>query len=453
VAVSEAGSASLLLLGLLVLHVKSRAAKLTAGLVLAALACGASGASEPSVAASDRIAGFSLERLGRLTERMQEFQRDGRVSGVVTLVFRHGVVAHGDALGYQDLARKTPMQRDTIFRIASMTKPITSVAVLMLVEEGKLGLNDPVDRWLPEFAHPVVLRDPAGPLSRTVPAPRPITVLDLLTHRSGLAYEDTSSGPLSKALTESGLGGSNWTLPPDQWIQRLARLPLAYTPGTRWNYGLSTDVLGVLVARVSGMAFPEFLRTRVFEPLGMKDTGFWVPPERMGRLATLYALDPKTGTVRATDTPPQSALASPPAFSSGGGGLVSTGDDYLRFARMLLGGGQLDGVRLLSPRMVERMATNQLTPEQRRIPFLGLDFWAGQGFGLGVSVVDDPTRTIGSQLLSKGTHGWGGVHGTWYFVDPQEDLAAVMLIQLTGGGQSVPMIPAFETAIYQALVE
>ncbi len=431
-----------------------RRPNLAVALLLAALACAASGGSAPPAAVpSDRRAGFSLERLDRLAERMREFERDERLSGVVTLVCRHGIVVHGDALGYQDVARKTPMRRDTIFRIASMTKPITSVAVLMLVEEGKLGLNDPVDRWVPELANPVVLRDTAGPLARTVPSPRPITVSDLLTHRSGLAYEDTSSGPLSKALGESGLGGSNWTLPPDEWIRRLGRLPLAYPPGMRWNYGLSTDVLGVLVARVSGVPFPEFLRTRVFDPLGMKDTGFWVPAEKMGRLATLYALDPKSGTVTATDTPPQSVLASPPAFASGGGGLVSTADDYLRFARMLLGGGQLDGARILSPRMVERMAANQLSPEQRKIPFMGLDFWAGQGFGLGVSVVDDPMKAIGSPLVSKGTHGWGGVHGTWYFVDPQEDLAAVMMIQLTGGGPSVPMIPAFETAIYQALVE
>ena len=345
------------------------------------------------------------------------------------------------------------MRRDTLFRIASMTKPITSVAVLMLVEEGKLGLSDPVDRWLPELAKPRVLRDPAGSLARTTPAPRPITVRDLLTHRSGLAYAFTSTGPLSKALTDAGLLGSSSTISPDEWMKRLGKLPLAYAPGTRWHYSLSTDVLGVLVERASGMPFPEFLRTRLFEPLGMHDTGFSVPAGKLDRLATLYALDPKTGAVAATDTPPNTRLVSVPAFASGGGGLVSTADDYLRFARMLLGKGQLDGARILSPRMVERMTTNHLSDEQRKIPFLGMDFWAGQGFGLGVSVVDDPTRAIGSELVSKGTHGWGGAHGTWYFVDPEEDLAAVLMLQLTNGGAIVPMIPAFERAIYQALEE
>ena len=421
-------------------------------LALAVLACVRHpGPGAPLADASPERAGFSRERLARLGERMREFEADDRLSGVVTLVWRKGDVVHRDVLGYQDVEAKTPMRRDTLFRIASMTKPITSVAVLMLVEEGKLQLNEPVDRWLPELARPRVLRDPAGPLSRTTPAARPITVNDLLTHRSGLAYPFTSSGPLSKAMQEAGLLGSSATLTPDQWMQRLGRLPLAYAPGARWNYGVSTDVLGVLVERASGMPFPEFLRTRIFEPLGMHDTAFWVPPEKMDRLATLYALDPRTGAVSASDRPPESAAASPPAFASGGGGLISTADDYLRFGRMLLGKGRLDGVRILSPRMVELMTSNQLSEAQRRIPFFGIDFWAGQGFGLGVSVVDDPTKAIGSPLVSKGTHGWGGAHGTWYFVDPEQELVAVMMIQLTGGGEILRMIPVFETAIYQAI--
>jgi CubicO group peptidase (beta-lactamase class C family) len=428
-----------------------RRARLVFAFVLAALACATPQA--PLAVAPPESAGFSGERLARLTARMQEYEADERISGVVTQVFREGVVVHNDVLGYQDVETKTPMRRDTLFRIASMTKPITSVAVLMLIEEGKLRLNEPVERWLPELAKPRVLRDPAGPLAQTAPAKRSITVRDLLTHRSGLAYTFTSTGPLSKALTDAGLLGSSSTLPTDEWMQRLGRLPLAYEPGTRWHYGLSTDVLGVLVERVSGLPFAEFLRTRLFERLGMKDTAFWVPPEKMDRLATLYALDPKTGQLIATDRPPQSRLASPPGFASGGGGLVSTADDYLRFACMLLGGGELEGVRILSPRMVALMTTDQLTEEQRQVQFLGMDFWAGQGFGLGVSVIDDPTRAIGSELVSKGTHGWGGAHGTWYFVDPAEDLVGVMMIQLTGGGQLLPMIPAFETAIYQALVE
>jgi CubicO group peptidase (beta-lactamase class C family) len=419
-----------------------------------ALACATSPApGRPPPLAPPERAGVSSARLARLTARMQEFEKDERISGVVTLVSRRGQLIHADALGFQDVESQTPMRRDTIFRIASMTKPITSVAVLMLVEEGEIGLEESVEPWLPELASPPVLRDPAGALARVTPAPRGITVRDLLTHRSGLAYAFTSAGPLSKSLTAGGLLGSSSTISPDEWMKRLGKLPLAYAPGARWHYGLSTDVLGVLVERVARVPFAEFLRTRIFEPLGMRDTGFEVPPEKLGRLATLYALDPKTGKVTVMDRPPESSFAKAPGFASGGGGLVSTADDYLRFGRMLLGKGELDGVRLLSPRMVERMTTDHLTPEQRKIQFLGRDFWAGQGFGLGVSVVDDPTRAIGSELVSKGTHGWGGAHGTWYFVDPEEELVAVMMIQLFGGGQLVPMIPAFESAIYQAIEE
>jgi CubicO group peptidase (beta-lactamase class C family) len=185
-------------------------------------------------------------------------------------------------------------------------------------------------------------------------------------------------------------------------MKRLGKLPLAHAPGARWNYGLATDVLGVLVERVSRVPFPEFLRTRIFEPLAMRDTGFEVPEEKLDRLATLYAIDEESGKVVVSDRPPETRLAKPPAFASGGGGLVSTADDYLRFARMLLGRGQLDGVRLLSPRMVERMATNHLSESQRELPFLGRDFWAGQGFGLGVSVVDDPTQAIAASWCRRG---------------------------------------------------
>jgi CubicO group peptidase (beta-lactamase class C family) len=428
-----------------------RRAGLGLGFVLGALACPAPGG--PPAVAPPGKAGFSAERLARLTARMQELEADPRISGVVTLVWRKGRLVHADALGYQDVESKTPMRRDTLFRIASMTKPITSVAVLMLVEDGKLNLGDPVDRWLPELAERRVLRNPGAPLDATRPAKRAITVRDLLTQRSGLGYPFTTSGPISQAMTEAGLNAENSALSPAEWMDRLGKLPLVVEPGTRWLYGLSTDVLGVLVERVSGMPFPEFLRTRLFEPLGMQDTAFQVPPEKMDRLATLYALDPQTGEVVATDRPPESQFATAPAFASGGGGLVSTADDYLRFARMLLGGGELDGVRILSPRMVERMTTDHLTEPQRRSGFVGPDFFAGQGFGFGVAVIDKPALAVDSELVSAGTYGWGGAHGTWHFVDPAEGLIGVLMIQFTGGGQVTPIVEAFETAIYQAIVE
>jgi CubicO group peptidase (beta-lactamase class C family) len=308
-----------------------------------------------------------------------------------------------------------------------------------------------VDRWLPELADPQVLRDPNGPLESADPAPQPITIRDLLTHTSGLAYTFTNQGPLSKALAEQGLQGSNAKLAPDEWIARLGQLPLAYTPGTRWNYSLSTDVLGVLVARVSGMPFADFLRTRIFEPLGMLDTGFFVPAEKLDRLAVNYALSPETGERVVFDVPSESAYARPPAFASGGGGLVSTADDYLRFARMLLGKGALGSERLLSRKTVELMTQNSLSDQERDVVFIGRRFFGGQGFGLGVSVVDDLGRT--ASLGSVGKFGWGGAAGTWYWVDPQEELIGLMMIQLMGAVERVPIRADFETLVYQAIVD
>ncbi len=374
----------------------------------------------------------------------------GAISGAVTAVYQHGRLVHSDVLGFMDRASETPMQQDSIFRICSMTKPITSVAIMMLQEEGKLRLTDPVAKLLPELAEPVVLKDPAGSLGNTTPALTPITIRDLLAHTSGLAYAFTSTGPLSKALTEKGLLGSGSDLTSDEWMKRLGALPLAYQPGTRWHYSLSTDVLGVIVERASGIPFAEYLKTRLFAPLGMVDTGFHVPAEKLDRLTTNYAVNPENGEVVVFDHPTQTIYAAPKAFASGGGGLVSTADDYSRFARMLAGRGELDGVRILSRKSIELMTSNTLTDQEREaVPFGARFFAAGRGFGMGVSVVAVSLST--ASLGSVGQNGWGGAAGTWYWVDFEEDLVGLMMIQLMGAGQEMPIRADFENAVYQAV--
>jgi CubicO group peptidase (beta-lactamase class C family) len=395
--------------------------------------------------------GFSSERLRRLTGRMRAYVDRGEIIGAQTLIYRHGVEAHRDLIGWRDDEAERPVERDTIFRIASMTKPITSVAALMLMEEGEFGLADPIDRWFPELADRVVLRDPLGPLDDTEPAARPITVLDLFTHRSGLASSLADiAGPIAGALRglTDGLG-LRTRLGVDAWLDRLGALPLVYQPGARMNYGFSTDILGFLVARVSGMSFPDFLESRIFAPLGMTDTAFFVPPEKLGRLSVNYATDWTTGARVLDDHPGDSRWATPPSVPSGAGGLVSTADDYLKFARMLLNGGALDGARLLSRKTVALMTSDFLTPAQRAHPFFGFDMWAGQGFGLGVSVVDNPAGMM--TPCSIGQYGWAGAFGTHWFNDPEEDMVCILMIQRLFAAASTPIARDFTTLIYQAI--
>ena len=371
-------------------------------------------------------------------------------AGVVTLLYRHGAVAQVNAVGWQDEAAKTPMRRDTIFRIASMTKPIVAVAVLILIEEGKLALTMPVDTLLPELANPKLLQNPTDALASAIASPRGIIVLDLLTHRSGIVTPDTAAGPLVAALKEADAARE---IGPDAWIKRIGALPLAYEPGARFNYGNSFDVLGVLVARASGMALPEFLETRIFRPLGMKDTGFMVPATKMARFATNYKIDPQTKARLIADQPGSAShWANPPAFPSGAGGLVSTADDYLGFAKMLLGKGRSGDVRLLSHESVTLMTANELSPEQRKMPFSGFEFWAGQGFGLGVSVVDDVARQARSPFgfSSAGSFGWPGAFGTWWQADPKEDMIQIFMVQMPAADPRTP-VRAFQAAGYRAI--
>jgi CubicO group peptidase (beta-lactamase class C family) len=392
--------------------------------------------------------GFSGERLKRLTTAMQAHIDAGSAAGVVTLVHRHGETVHSDVLGWQDEEAKIPMRRDTLFRIASMTKPIVSVAALMLVEEGKLRLGEPVDKFLPELARRKVLRSPGSALTDVEDAARPISLKDLLLHRAGIPYLLTAEGPMQAALAEFNALVLPGDMPMDDWMARLGALPLVNQPGARWHYGMSTDVLGVLIQRASGMSFADYLRTRIFEPLGMADTFFWVSDDKADRFGPAYTPDPKTGKRIVQDHPEGSRWRNPASFPSGGAGMISTAGDYLKFAKMILGRGKSGDTRLLSRTTWELMTTDHLTPAERATPFLGMPFWTSMGFGLGLSIADNPTGQ--DWLGSPGRLGWPGAYGTWWVADPKEDLIALMMIQLYFGAGGT-MRTDCETAIYQAI--
>lgn len=346
----------------------------------------------------------------------------GLLSGIVTLVWHRGKVLQVNEIGYRDIEAQLPMQRDTIFRIASMTKPVTVAAAMALVEEGALALTDPVARWLPELADMRVLVDPTGPIEDTVAASRPITIDDLMTHRSGLAYAFSVTGPISRAYGQVSLRQDQ-----DSWLTEVAGLPLVHQPGERLTYSQATEVLGIALSRIEGKPLHRVLAERILEPLGMSDTGFFVTPEARRRAATMYRLD-ENATLQHDAMGP--VPITEPRFCQGGAGLVSTADDYLRFIRMLLSGGTLDGVRVLSAESVAAMRTDRLTAEQKQQPFLGAPFWVGRGFGLNLSLVTDAAKS--AALYGPGglgTFSWPGAYGTWWQADPANDLILIYLIQ------------------------
>jgi len=346
----------------------------------------------------------------------------GLLAGAVTLVWQAGKVLQVNELGHRDVHAGSPMQRDTVFRIASMTKPITVAAAMALIEEGKFALSDPVAEWLPELAEVRVMADPKGLLDKTVPLRRPITFDDLMTHRSGLAYAFSVGPPLGLAY-----GKLMFRQDQDRWLTELAALPLAHQPGEWMTYSHATDVLGIALSRIEGKPLAEVLADRIIEPLGMTDTGFAVTPEGRRRAATMYTLDENHQLRDDAMGPPQVTL---PPFCAGGAGLWSTVDDYLTFVRMLLGFGTVDGVRVLSEDSVQQMRTDRLTDEQKRQPFLGMPYWRGRGFGLNLAVVTDPAQS--RQLYGPGGLGafsWPGAYGTWWLADPSADLIILYLIQ------------------------
>jgi len=353
---------------------------------------------------------------------IEEAVASGLLAGAVTLVWHRGEVLQVNAIGHRDAEAGLPMRRDTIFRIASMTKPVTVAAAMTLVQEGRIALSDPVDRWLPELAEMRVLAEPTGPLDCTVPARRPITIEDLMTHRSGLAYAFSVTGPIGRAYAQLSLRQDA-----DHWLAEVAGLPLVHQPGERLTYSHATEVLGIAVSRIEGKPLHTVLDERILAPLGMADSGFFISGDKRDRAATMYRLDAREGLRHDAMGP---IPVREPRFCQGGASLVSTADDYLRFARMLLGGGEVDGVRVLSEESVRLMRTDRLTEEQKRQPFLGAPFWVGRGFGLNLSVVTDPSK---SQLLfgpgGAGTFNWPGAYGTWWQADPANDLILIYLIQ------------------------
>ena len=346
----------------------------------------------------------------------------GLLAGAVTVVWQRGELLQINEIGYRDVDAGLPMQRDSLFRIASMTKPVTVAAVMSLVDDGKLALKDPIVRWAPELADVRVLNDPHGPLDRTHPASRAILIEDLLTHTSGLAYGFSVSGPISRAYLRLPFNQG-----PDTWLTELAKLPLVHQPGDRVTYSHSIDLLGVIASRVEGKPFYQVLDERILGPAGMTDTGFFVSAEARRRAATMYSLDDKEQLRHDVMGPPH---IKPPSFCNAGGGLWSTPDDYLRFVRMLLSDGTVDGVRVLSPESARLMRTDRLTGEQKRHNFLGAPYWVGRGFGLNLSVVTDPAKS--APLFGPGglgTFSWPGAYGTWWQADPTADLILLYFIQ------------------------
>jgi CubicO group peptidase (beta-lactamase class C family) len=390
--------------------------------------------------------GFSAPRLQRIGEAVQDDISAGRIAGAVTLVMRHGRVAWFEAQGMANRETHQPMRRDTIFRICSMTKPITTLAVMMLYEQGKFTLEDPISDYLPEFKHPRVLVTPASGPSYTIPATRGITILDLLRHTSGLTYAwNPVLGPRYKAAgVAGGLMPYHGTIADS--VRRLAALPLLFNPGERWEYSLSTDVLGRLVEVLSGMPLDQFFRTKIFGPLGMKDTSFYVPADRLSRLAQVYTYDDRAGLQAFPDHPLEEGCFSysadypyrgPRTLFSGGAGLCSTAPDYARFCQMMLNGGELDGVRLISRKSVELMTEDHLG-----------SIVADRRFGLGFEI--DGVQTELNELGSPGMYGWGGFYYTSFVVDPKEDMVVIFMGQLHPTGD-LNLITKVNDLAYQAL--
>ncbi|MFL5266164.1 MAG: serine hydrolase domain-containing protein [Stellaceae bacterium] len=408
--------------------------------------------------------GMSSARLARLDEVMKRRYVDGGyLPGMLTSIWRKGQLVHTSMCGHMDIECGKPMREDAIFRIYSMTKPITAVALMILVEEGLIGLDDAVHNYIPAWKNlgvyasgmPSLLPD-APPSFITMPTLRPMKVVDLATHTSGLTYGFMMRTAVDAAYrqakvvdrqTDGGLQGM---------IDQLAQIPLDFSPGTAWNYSVSIDVLGYLVEKLSGISFGEFLRTRLFEPLGMKDTAFWVPPDKTERFTSCYQPETKGGGLKLQDDARESTYANPPRLESGGGGLVSTAQDYLRFCRMMLNGGSIDGVQILSPKTVALFSLNYL-PDGREIADMALpgmfseSGYAGVGFslGCGVNVNVAKTRLPGS----PGEYFWGGAAATAFWIDPKEELTVVFMTQVIGSEARLTLRRDLRTLVYSAMTE
>jgi CubicO group peptidase (beta-lactamase class C family) len=387
--------------------------------------------------------GFASDRLARIDDVIQRYVDENKIAGAVALVMRDGKIVYERAFGWADKEAGRRMTTDAIFRIASQSKAVTSTAIMILNEEGKLALSDPVSRYIPSFARTTVVT-PSG----TVPAKRAITIYDLLTHTAGISYgTDASVAPLYKAKGLGPAAGQGWYTadknePICTTMERLGTLPFVAQPGEAWVYGYNTDVLGCVVERASGIPLDQFVRTRITDPLGMKDTFFFLPPEKRQRFTAVYMAD-STGRIRRAQNGPLGQgdyVEGPRRSFAGGAGLLSTARDYSRFLQMLLNGGELDGARILSPKTVDVMTSN-------RVGHL-FNFTPGVGFGLGFYMVD---RAGADGLASVGSWGWSGAYSTMYKVDPKERLVMAFMIQQFPYGAEVQS--RFPTLVYQALVE
>jgi CubicO group peptidase (beta-lactamase class C family) len=391
------------------------------------------------------VAGLSSERLARIAPVVEQFVRDGQFPGVSVTVARHGRVAFQREFGFADLAKKTPLRRDAIYRVFSMSKPVTGVAVMMLFEEGRFLLDDPVSKYLPCFKDLQVFESetPAGP--KLVKADREVTIRDLLRHTSGFGYGG-SADPVARMYQAKNVMDPNSTL--EQMVEKACSVPLRFQPGTKWEYSIAMDLLGRLVEVVSGQPLDVFMQKRIFDPLKMVDTGFYVPEAKAGRFANCYSYTPGKGL---SPLPPAGAIdrytRGRNKLLSGGGGLVSTAADYLRFATMLLRGGELDGVRLLGPRTVGLMSMNQLPQGVKPAWWGGKN--GGNGYGFTMSVTTDVAETTG--YGSVGDFGWDGAALTFFRIDPKEDLVVLVMTQRMPTDLEIQV--KVKTLVYQALVD
>jgi len=387
---------------------------------------------------------FSPERLTRINSLMSRYVESGKLAGVETCVWQRGQIVQRETFGYQNLETKTPLATDSIYRIYSMTKPIASVALMMLYEEALFNLTDAVEQYIPAFKHIQVY----GLDGEYEEPARAMTIQDLLRHTAGLSYGGhiESNSPVDELYDQADLFNPNITNA--EFTERVANLPLLYHPGEKWHYSVATDVVGYLVEVLSDKPLAEFLQEKIFDPLGMVDTAFHIDPSKLNRFCTLYGktLDSDFSVL---DLPDSSEFIPPVAMHSGGSGLVSTTSDYLKFAQCILNQGELDGVRLLGPKTVALMTSDHLTAALRPISFEGAEPMLGMGFGLGFGVMLDMAQA--GVMGSVGDHGWGGYAETFFWIDPQENMIAILMSQYQPS-QTYPIRKEFRTAVYQALI-
>ncbi len=415
--------------------------------------------------ASPEAAGMSKSALDRLEAHLKHRYIDaGRFPGTQLLLYRRGQIVHNAVQGFADLERKAPVKDDTIFRIYSMTKPITSVAFMMLFEEGRVALDEPVHKYIPEWKNLGVFQAGTDPTFLTRLPARPMLIVDLLRHTSGLTYGFQQRTNVDAAYRKNKIGEVVKSGTLQSMVDALANIPLEFSPGEAWNYSVSTDVVGYLIGQISGQPFEQFLKERIFKPLGMNDTDFYVPADKAHRFAACYSADPqggmrfhpgeRNGTLTLQDDPTTSAFLSAPSFISGGGGLCSTAADYLSFCRALINGGELGGARLLGPKTLALMTSNHL-PGDRDLPEMSRSLFSeaaynGIGFGIGFSVTMNPARTLIPG--SAGEYAWGGAASTAFWIDPAEELIAIFMTQVMPSS-AYPIRRELRTMVYSAITD